>query len=260
MARTNLEVRLIPALSDNYIHLLRDASTGTVGVVDPSEAEPAIEALTALGWRPTFILNTHHHPDHTAGNAELKRLYGATVIGPAADRDRIPDIDRAYKDGEEFAFGGQQVRVFDVPGHTRGHIAFWFRESEAVFTGDTMFAMGCGRLFEGTPDQMWRSLSKIRALPEETRVYCGHEYTQGNARFALTVDPDNADLKARAKEVDALRAQNKPTLPSTIGQERLTNPFLRADQPALASAVGLPATDPVPVFAEIRHRKDHFKA
>ena len=260
MARTNLEVRLIPALSDNYIHLLRDAATGTVGIVDPSEAEPAIEALGALGWRPTYILNTHHHPDHTAGNTELKRLYGATVIGPAADRDRIPDIDRAYRDGETFQFGGQAVQVLDVPGHTRGHIAFWFEESEAVFTGDTLFAMGCGRLFEGTPEQMWRSLSKIAALPGETRVYCGHEYTQGNARFAVTVDPENTVLKARAKEIDALRAKGQPTLPSTIGQERATNPFLRADQPALAFAVGLPASDPVPVFAAIRQRKDHFKA
>jgi hydroxyacylglutathione hydrolase len=256
---TNLEVRLVPALSDNYIHLLRDRETGTVGVVDPSEAEPAIEALTALSWRPTYILNTHHHPDHTAGNSELKRVYGAKVIGPAADKARIPDIDHAYADGEEFAFGAQKVRVLDVPGHTRGHIALWFPMSLAVFTGDTMFAMGCGRLFEGTHDQMWHSLSKIGALPDETRVYCGHEYTQANARFALTVDGANEALKARARKVDALRAQNQPTLPSTIAEERATNPFLRADRAELAASVGLPVDDPVPVFAEIRRRKDHFK-
>ncbi|MBB6249807.1 hydroxyacylglutathione hydrolase [Nitrospirillum iridis] len=257
---TRLDIQLVPALSDNYIHLMRDAATGTVAVVDPSEAAPVVDALARRGWTLDLILNTHHHGDHVGGNLDLKARYGSAIIGPAADRDRIPGLDRAIADGETFLVGACPFTGIDVPGHTRGHIAFHAAEDAALFSGDTLFSLGCGRLFEGTPDQMWRSLTRLRALPGETAVYCGHEYTAGNGRFALTLEPDNADLTARMAAVAALRAADRPTLPTTIGMERATNPFLRADLPALATTVGLAADgDPVAVFAEIRRRKDNFR-
>lgn len=256
MAR--LDIHRIPALKDNYLWLIREPETGAVAVVDPAEAAPVEAKLRALGWTLTHILNTHHHRDHTGGNEALKARWNATVVGPRADRDRIPAIDIAVGEGDTYRFGAATARVFDIPGHTRGHIAYWFPDSDALFCGDTMFVMGCGRLFEGTPAQMWRSLGKLRPLPDATRVYCAHEYTQANARFALTVDGDNAALVARAREIDALRARGEATVPSTLAQERATNPFLRADQPELAHAVGLPPGDPVAVFAEIRRRKDSF--
>jgi len=254
-----LDVHLIPALADNYIYLIRDPETGVVGVVDPAEAPPVNAALDRLGWRLSWILNTHHHADHTAGNRDLKARWHAKVIGPAADRDRIPDIDIAHGDGEGFSFGRRPVTVFDVPGHTSGHIAFWFSDADALFCGDTLFALGCGRLFEGTPAQMWASLLKLRALPDGTKVYCGHEYTASNARFAVHIDPGNAALAARADEVDRLRLADRPTIPSTIGLEKATNPFLRADDPDFAAALGLPGAAPSTVFAEIRRAKDHFR-
>ncbi len=254
-----LTVRLIPLLSDNYAYLLREERSGKTAVVDPSVAPPVLDLLRDQGLGLDFILNTHHHPDHSGGNLEIKAATGARVVGPAADRDRIPGIDMALADGETFALGESVATVLDIPGHTRGHIAFWFADDQAVFCGDTLFSLGCGRTFEGTPQQMWRSLSRLRDLPPETRVYCGHEYTQANARFALTVDGANPALRARAAEVEALRARGEPTIPSTIGVERASNPFLRADQPALAAACGLPATDPAQVFGELRRRKDVFR-
>jgi hydroxyacylglutathione hydrolase len=254
---SELVIRQIPVLRDNYVYLLRDEASGATGVVDPSVAEPVLAVLAETGWRLTHILNTHHHPDHTGGNLEIKRATGAIVVGPRADRDRIPGIDVAVADGERYALGTEAAEVFDVPGHTRGHIAYWFKDSRALFCGDTLFLMGCGRLFEGTPEQMWRSLGKLRRLPGETRVYCGHEYTQANARFALTVEPQNAALVARARRVDALRAEGKSTVPGTMADELATNPFLRADQPALQEAAGAPG-DPVATFAAIRRRKDVF--
>jgi len=254
---SELVIRQIPVLRDNYVYLLHDEASGATGVVDPSVAEPVLVQLAETGWRLTHILNTHHHPDHTGGNLEIKRATGAIVVGPRADRDRIPGIDVAVADGERYALGSETAEVFDVPGHTRGHIAYWFKNSRALFCGDTLFLMGCGRLFEGTPEQMWRSLGKLRRLPGETRVYCGHEYTQANARFALTVDPQNAALVARARRVDALRAEGKSTVPGTMADELATNPFLRADEPALQEAAGAPG-DPVATFAAIRRRKDVF--
>ncbi len=253
-----IDIVQLPVLNDNYVYLVRDPDTGSVGVVDPAVVEPVTTALAARGWRLTHILNTHHHGDHVGGNLELKRLTGCTIVGPRADRARIPGIDVEVGDGERYRFGAAEAEVFDVPGHTRGHIAYWFADSEALFCGDTLFALGCGRLFEGTPGQMWSSLSRIRALPEATRVYCAHEYTQNNARFALTVEPENGALVARAKAVDASRAAGRPTVPSTIGEERATNPFLRPDSPAIRRRLGLDRADDVAVFAEVRRRKDVF--
>lgn len=253
-----LDIRQIPVLSDNYVYLIRDEDSGAVGVVDPAVAAPVLAEAERLGWKITHILNTHHHGDHVGGNREIQAATGCTIVGPRADRDRIPGIQIEVGDGDTYAFGDAEAQVFDVPGHTRGHIAFWFEGDDALFCGDTLFALGCGRMFEGTAPQMWNSLGKLRALPDATRVYCAHEYTQANARFALSVDGGNPDLVARANEIDATRARGEPTVPSLLGQEKATNPFLRADDPALAANVGLAGGDPVSVFAEVRSRKDSF--
>ena len=253
-----LEIELLPARSDNYIYLVREPDTGTVAVVDPATPDPVIQALEARGVSLDLILNTHHHHDHIGGNDALKERYGAVIIGPRADKHRIPDLDFEVGDGDVVRVGDQTATVIETPGHTRGHIAFWFQESAALFCGDTLFVLGCGRLFEGTPEQMWQSLTRLRALPDETRIYCGHEYTLSNARFAVTVEPDNAALRARAEQITELRARNAPTIPSTLGEEKRTNPFLRADVPEMQAAIGMAGAEPAAVFAEIRSRKDAF--
>ena len=255
---SQLDIRPVPLLSDNYGYLIREPASGLVGIVDPSEAQPVLDAADKLGWRITHILNTHHHWDHTDGNRDIKRATGATVVGPRPDEARIPDIDVALDEGDIFEFGEEKAEILFIPGHTRGHIAFHFPASKAVFSGDTLFLMGCGRLFEGTPDQMWSSLKKLRALPPDTRVYCGHEYTQANARFALSVEPNNEALKARAREVEEKRGRGESTVPDSLSRELETNPFLRADLPELATALGMEGRPPVEVFAEVRHRKDNF--
>lgn len=255
---SKIDVHQIPVLSDNYIYLARDASSGACAVIDPAVPEPVLDAAKELGWSITHILNTHHHGDHVGGNMTIKQATGCTIVGPRADRDRIPGIDVEVDDGDTFMLGDAKAEVFFVPGHTRGHIAYWFEESDVLFCGDTLFALGCGRLFEGTPGQMWDSLSKLRALPDATGIYCAHEYTQSNARFAVTVEPDNAALIARAAAIDEARAKDQPTVPSTLGEERATNPFLRADEASLAAAIGLQGADPVAVFTEVRKRKDSF--
>lgn len=254
---SQLVIRQIPVLKDNYVYLVHEPQQNLTATVDPAVAAPVMDALQREGWRLTHILNTHHHNDHTGGNLELKAATRCTIVGPRADRDRIPGIDIAVGDGDTYQFGAEGARVFDVPGHTRGHIAYWFATSHALFCGDTLFLMGCGRLFEGTPEQMWRSLSKLKALPPETEVYCAHEYTQANARFAVTVEPDNKALLARARRVDALRAEGKPTVPASLGEELETNPFLHADRPELQAALGA-SGDAVATFAAIRRRKDNF--
>ncbi|KAA2214487.1 hydroxyacylglutathione hydrolase [Teichococcus oryzae] len=222
-------VQAVPCLSDNYAWLLRDQATGTVAICDPGEAAPAIAALDAAGGRCDLILLTHHHDDHIAGVEEVRARYGAKVIGARADAHRLPKLDQAVAPGDSVRVGETEGAVIDSPGHTIGHIAFHFPEGHVLLCGDTLFSLGCGRLLEGTAADMFRALSLLKPLPPETLVCCGHEYTESNARFAVTVEPDNAALQARAEAVRALRAANKPTLPVTLGEEMLTNPFLRAE-------------------------------
>lgn len=249
-----LQIEPIACLKDNYAYLV--SGDGLCAVVDPSEPEPVEAALEARGLKLTHILNTHHHWDHTGGNAALKKATGAVVVGPAKDRERIPGIDIGVEEGQDWRFGSHQVRILEVPAHTSGAIAFVF--ANAVFTGDTLFAMGCGRLFEGTPAMMYASLAKLAALSDDTLVYCGHEYTLNNGRFALTLEPGNQDLQARMKTVEALRAKGEPTVPSSIGLEKRTNPFLRTASAEIRATLKMAKADDVAVFAEIRRRKDAF--
>ena len=255
---SNLTIHMFPCLADNYGYLLHDAESGATAAVDTPDAA-AIEAqLAAKGWRLTHILNTHHHADHAGGNLELKRRTGCTIVGPRADAARIPGIDVAVGEGDVVELGSHRAAVFDTPGHTRGHIVYHFAANRAAFVGDTLFALGCGRLFEGTPGQMWSSLQKILQWPDDTRIYCAHEYTQSNARFALTVEPQNRALKERAEAVAQLRAAGRATVPSTLGEERATNPFLRPQSRDLRATIELPGAADVDVFAKTRALKDAF--
>lgn len=240
-----IEVVRIPALSDNYIWLAHDAASGETIVVDPAVADPVLEAAAARGWTISAIWNTHWHPDHTGGNAAIKAATGCTIIAPAAEAARIPTADRLVAEGDTVMLGSSAAQVIDVPAHTAGHIAYHLSEAEIVFVGDTLFAMGCGRLFEGTPAQMFANMQRLAALPGDTTVYCAHEYTQSNGRYALVAEPDNAALAERMAQVDTMRAQGLPTVPTTIALERATNPFMRA-----ASAEQL---------AERRAAKDSFR-
>jgi hydroxyacylglutathione hydrolase len=224
----SIEVIRIPVLSDNYVWLVRENTSGEVMVVDPAVADPVLAKAEELGWTITHVWNTHWHPDHTAGNAAIKAATGCTITGPAAEAARIPTLDVQVRGGDIVAFGATKAHVIDVPAHTAGHIAFHFDHEEIAFVGDTLFAMGCGRLFEGTAAQMFDNMRKLEALGDATAIYCAHEYTASNGRFALTVEPDNAALIERMAQVTAMRERGEPTVPTTIKLERATNPFMRA--------------------------------
>ena len=223
-----LEIVRIPVLSDNYVWLVRESESGEVMVVDPAVALPVLAKADELGWKITQIWNTHWHPDHTGGNAEIKAATGCTITGPAAEAARIPTLDVQVKEGDTVRLGMVEAQVIDVPAHTAGHIAYHFPTEQIVFVGDTLFAMGCGRLFEGTAEQMYFNMRKLEALGDNTAIYCAHEYTISNGRFALTVEPDNAALIERMADVTAMRERGEATVPTTIALERATNPFMRA--------------------------------
>lgn len=253
-----LEIVTIPCLSDNYAFLLHSTDTAETALIDAPEAGPVLAALTERAWQLTEIWLTHHHWDHIDGTADLKAATGAKVIGAAMDAHRLPPLNHELNEGETYRFAGNDVHIYDVSGHTVGHIALHVPAARAVFTADSLMALGCGRLFEGTPEQMWASLSKLAALPGDTIVYSGHEYTENNARFALTIETGNSQLSARIEEITAKRAKGQPTVPSSLQQELATNPFLRAHLPDVKSAVGMGNATDAAVFGEIRRRKDVF--
>ncbi len=255
---SKLIVHQFPCLSDNYGYLLHDPETGATAAIDTPEVAPILKALEEKGWTLTHILNTHHHFDHAGGNLELKEKTGCTIIGPKGEAPRIPGIDIALGDGDICEFGSRKAQVLEVGGHTLGHIAYYFPQDGIAFVGDALFALGCGRIFDGTAEQMWGSLQKLMGLPDETVVYCAHEYTQANARFAATIEPANEALQARIKEIDAKRAEGKPTVPTTIGLEKATNPFLRPMSEEVQKTLNLVGAPLVDVFAETRARKDSF--
>lgn len=251
-----IEIRMFPARDDNYGLLVHDTVSGATASIDAPDEEAILDALEETGWRLTDVFVTHHHYDHIEAVPALKAKFGARVTASAHDVSRVPAVDRTVHDGDRIALGDTAVEVIGVPGHTLGHVAY--RIGGEVFVGDTLFSLGCGRLFEGSPGQMWESLRRLRALPPQTRVWCGHEYTEANGRFAATIEPGNPDLAARLVEVRDLRLEGRPTLPTTIGRELATNPFLRADQPAVKAALDMEGRSDVDVFAEIRARKDRF--
>jgi hydroxyacylglutathione hydrolase len=253
-----LEIEQFICRSDNFGVLVHETESGETAVIDAPEARAILAAIERTGWRPTVLLVTHHHGDHVEGNLALKQRFGLRIVGPKAEAARIPGIDERVEEGQSLTLGRDRIAVIETPGHTAGHVSYHFEDSDVAFTGDTLFALGCGRLFECKAEVMHRSLQKLAALPPQTRVYCGHEYTQSNARFALSVDPTNSALKERAAEVDRLRADGKPTLPTTIGLELATNPFLRAHDPAIRRTLGMENEADEAVFAEVRKRKDAF--
>ena len=253
-----VELVTVPCLSDNYAFLLHDSDSGQTALIDVPEAGPILAELSRRGWVLSDVWITHHHDDHIQGLAQVLAAHPATVRGAQADKSRLPALDARYSDGDHFDFAGHRVDVMDVSGHTIGHIAFYVADAQAVFTADSLMALGCGRLFEGTADQMWASLSKIATLPPEIQVCSGHEYTAANAKFALTIDPDNEDLISRSRAISAARAAGEPTVPSTLALELATNPFLRASDPDIRSRLDMKSASDAQVFAEIRARKDAF--
>jgi len=253
-----VEILTVPCLDDNYAYLIHDKTSGQTALVDAPEAAPIAAALNEKGWTLTDILITHHHGDHIDGVEALRSGGDVRVVGAKADNHRLPALDLEVEEGAILESAGQSVQVIDVSGHTRGHIAFYLAEAGAVFTADSLMALGCGRLFEGTADQMWESLSKLAALPPETLVYSGHEYTTSNAAFALTIEPGNEALQERSRDIHTARAQNRPTVPVPLSLELATNPFLRAGLQSLKNDLSMPDAGDSDVFAEIRRRKDTF--
>lgn len=252
------ETHLFLCLKDNYGVLLHDPESGATASIDAPEAVAVEAALKATGWKLTDILVTHHHADHTGGIAALKEKYKCRVVAPAAEADKIPAVDETVREGDKVTVGKLTGSVIETPGHTNGHIAYWFHADKLAFVGDTLFSIGCGRVIEGTPGMMWRSLCKLRDLPNDTEIYCGHEYTAANIRFAFTIEPNNPVLAAREAQVVRLMEEGEPTIPVTIGDEKLANPFLRADLPEVAGLLDMDGKPPAQVFAEIRARKNKF--
>jgi hydroxyacylglutathione hydrolase len=252
------ETYLFPCLKDNFGVLLHDSATGATAAIDAPEAQPVEDALKQKGWRLTDILVTHHHADHTQGIPALKQHHGCRVVGPRAEAGRIPTLDETVSEGDIVKVGNLTAKVIETPGHTAGHISYWLDGDRLAFVGDTLFSIGCGRVIEGDAQMMWNSLLKLRALPDDTRVFCGHEYTQANIRFALTIEPDNQALAKRAAQADRQITARQATIPVTIGAEKAENPFLRADVAEVAKAVGLAGEPAWKVFAEIRERKNKF--
>lgn len=255
---TTLQIEQFSCRSDNFGILIHDTATGATASIDAPEENPILDVLEQRGWQLTHILVTHHHHDHVEANLALKKKFGAKIFGPRDEADKIPGLDEAVGGGDRFKFQEFDVEVIATPGHTLGHISYYFPGAETAFTADTLFALGCGRIFEGTPAQMHQSLQKLAALPDNTVVYCGHEYTEANAKFALTIDPGNQQLVQRATDIYGLRASGKPTLPTTIGLEKVTNPFLRTDDPQIRQLLGMDNESDEAVFTEIRRRKDRF--
>jgi hydroxyacylglutathione hydrolase len=252
------QIHLFSCLSDNYGVLLHDPASGKTAAIDAPEAAAVEAALQKKGWTLTDILVTHHHADHTDGIPALKAKYKCRVVAPAAEAAKIPGVDETVREGDTVTVGTLNANIIETPGHTSGHIAYWFHGDKVAFVGDTLFSIGCGRVIEGTMDEMWQSLRKLRDLPDDTLIYCGHEYTEANIRFAKTIEPDNAALSAREADVKRLRAQGAFTIPVTLGDEKAQNCFLRADVPDVATSVGLAGKPANEVFAEIRERKNKF--
>ncbi len=253
------EIRIVPCLADNYAVLIHDPVAQATAVIDVPEVAPVIAALEREGWTPNQILITHHHADHVDGVPALKARYNATVVGPKAEAASIPGIDVEVVDGDPVAVGSLVGRVMETPGHTAGHVVYLFEDERLLFAGDTLFVMGCGRPIECEPPVLWKSLQRLRTLPDDLAIYVGHEYTVSNAKFALSVDPDNGALQARFGEAEQARAAGRPTIPTRLGDEKLTNPFLRADDPDMATRLGLGEADSAAVFTELRARKNSFK-
>lgn len=255
---SNLQIEQINCLSDNYGYLVHDPESGETACIDTPETAPILDRLSQKGWVLSHIWNTHHHYDHAGNNLEIKQATGCQIIGPAGEADKIPGIDRAVDDGDVVQLGAHQAHILNVGGHTLGHIAYHLPATAHAFVGDSLFALGCGRVFEGTMAQMWGSLQKLAALPRATQVFCAHEYTAANAAFAATIDPDNPNLQQRIAEITALRAQNQPTVPTNIGVELDTNPFLRPADASIRQHLNMVDASDADVFAEIRARKDSF--
>ncbi len=253
-----MHVNLIPCLTDNYSYIINDNVSKTVGVVDPSEASPIIAFLKKKNLKLNYILNTHHHYDHIGGNAELKKLYNAKVVGFVGDKHRIPGIDITLENNVKWNFGESSVKILHIPGHTLGHICFFFENEKIAFTGDTLFSLGCGRIFEGDHKQMLTSLNKIKKFPKNTKIYCGHEYSYKNAEFCMKYDNDNIDLKKKFEKIKQLRSNNLPTLPTDLEDELKSNIFLKCDQNDLKNKLNMKNQDDYKVFRKIRDLKDNF--
>ena len=253
-----MNIEIIPCLNDNYSYLIHDENSNTVAIIDPSEFAVCDKIIDKNYKKLDFILNTHHHYDHVGGNKELKKKYNSKVLGFENDKNRIPGIDKVLKDNQDFKIGTLNFTTIFIPGHTKGHIAFYFRKEKIVFTGDTLFSLGCGRLFEGTYEQMFQSLNKLKILPGDTKIYCGHEYTYKNLEFCLKFNPNNKFLKKKKKDIESSLKDKKPTIPSTISEEIKTNIFLRFNDPDVKKAINLENSSDIEIFTKLRDLKDNF--